>query len=124
MKEKIKSRSSIGKVVVFVLILLLSCEVGTESIKGQAQSKSEKHYQKEYNFSEDWFTGRLSTWKRVLLQFKGKSNLQYLEIGVYEGRSILWMLENVLTHPTSNATGIDIFPGQLKERFLDNLKTY
>jgi len=122
MKEIFMNRGSAGKVLVFVLMILLSCEVGTETAKDKAQSKSEKHYQKEYNFSDDWFTGRLPTWKRILRRFKGKSNLQYLEIGVYEGRSIIWMLENILTHPTSKATGIDTFPGQLKQRFLDNLK--
>ncbi|MCK9569105.1 class I SAM-dependent methyltransferase [Candidatus Pacearchaeota archaeon] len=33
--------------------------------------------------------------------------LNYLEIGVWEGRSGCWMLDNVLTHPDSRYTGID-----------------
>jgi predicted O-methyltransferase YrrM len=32
------------------------------------------------------------------------------------------MLENVLTHPSSTATGIDIFPGDLKSLYLSNLR--
>jgi len=54
--------------------------------------------------------------------FKGKPNIHYLEIGVYEGRSAFWMLENILTHPTSRLTCIDIFPKKIEERFYANLK--
>jgi hypothetical protein len=32
------------------------------------------------------------------------------------------MLENILTDPTSRLTGIDIFDGELKPRFFDNLR--
>ena len=32
------------------------------------------------------------------------------------------MLNNILTHPTSTLTGIDLFPGDLKERYLANLQ--
>jgi len=35
--------------------------------------------------------------------------LSYLEIGVLEGRSGVWMLENVLTHPKSLYVGIDCY---------------
>ena len=31
---------------------------------------------------------------------------------MYEGRSSVWMLENVLTDPTSHLTGIDVFEGR------------
>lgn len=53
---------------------------------------------------------------------QGEPDLQYLEIGVYEGRSAIWMLENVLTHPTARLTGIDIFEGPYKDRYLANLQ--
>lgn len=122
MSEIIKKKRIMGKVAVFVLTFLLGCGVGTEMEKDQTQSKPEKFYQKEYKFSQDWFTNRIPVWEKILLQLKGKPNLQYLEIGVYEGYSLIWMLENILTHPTSKATGIDTFPGQLQERFMDNLR--
>ncbi len=32
------------------------------------------------------------------------------------------MLENILTNPTSEMTGIDIFPDDLKNRFLENVE--
>jgi len=31
----------------------------------------------------------------------------YLEIGVFEGMSLVWMLNNILTHPDARAVGID-----------------
>jgi len=39
----------------------------------------------------------------------GRQGLHALEIGSYEGRSALWMLENVLTDTSCTLTCIDIF---------------
>jgi len=72
-----------------------------------------------YNFTSDWFTSKSPAWAVVLKDFAGKPNLQYLEIGVYEGRSVAWMFENILIHPTSHATGIDIFIGELSQANYD-----
>ncbi len=63
----------------------------------------------DYDFSVDWFSHKSPAWEVALEKFAGKPNVQYLEVGVYEGRSVVWMLENILTHPTSHVTGIDIF---------------
>jgi predicted O-methyltransferase YrrM len=74
------------------------------------------------------------TWESLLTPFAGKPNLRYLEIGVFEGRSLFWMLENILTHPTARATAIDLgalsrpqllanlakFPGARKISLTDN----
>lgn len=79
-------------------------------------------YRQPYRFTKDWFTSRIPLWERVLSPWQGAANLQYLEIGVYEGRSALWMLEHVLTHPSSRLTAVDIFPRDLKERFLANVR--
>lgn len=78
-------------------------------------------YQRDYEFTVNWFTHNIPVWQNVLAPFKGKPNVNYLEIGVYEGRSAIWMLENVLTHPTARLTGIDVFEGPLKARYLANL---
>ena len=53
---------------------------------------------------------------------KGKPSINYLEIGVFEGRSAIWMLENILTASTAKMTCMDIFPGQLQGKFLANLR--
>ena len=68
-----------------------------------------------YQFSSDWFTRKSPAWEAALQEYVGKPNVQYLEVGVYEGRAAAWMFENVLTHPTSHITGIDIFIGELSQ---------
>ena len=76
-----------------------------------------------YVFSSDWFSDRIPLWQDVLADYKGKPDMSYLEIGTFEGRSFFWMLDNILTHPSCRATGIDVFPLDLRQRFDANLAT-
>ena len=65
------------------------------------------HYKKNYHFTSEWFTEEnIHNWEKIFHPFKSKRT-NYLEIGVYEGRSLLWMVENILLHPESKAIGID-----------------
>jgi len=64
---------------------------------------------KKYTFNADWFSHNIPIWSRVLRDMKGKPNLNYLEVGTFEGRSFFWVLDNILTHPSSVAVGIDTF---------------
>lgn len=67
-------------------------------------------YQEEYDFSsEDWFTRNIPIWEVALASYKGRLDIHYLEIGAFEGRSGMWMLDNILTHPSSRMTVIDPF---------------
>lgn len=77
---------------------------------------------KEYRLSRDYLSDNIPTWTQALAEFKGKPNLRYLEVGVFEGRSAVWMFENILTDPTSKMTAIDLFPENLKEQFLANVE--
>jgi hypothetical protein len=88
-------------------------------------------YKKQYDFHADWdyFTYNIPIWEVGLSSYQGQPNIHYLEIGVLEGRSAVWMLKNVLTQPTSRLTGIDIFRDHkpdsretIKQRFLNNVK--
>ncbi|WP_174581841.1 class I SAM-dependent methyltransferase [Candidatus Methylacidithermus pantelleriae] len=79
------------------------------------------YYQRSYKFTVDTFTDRICYWESFLSEYKGKPGIHYLEIGVYEGRSLFWMLDNILTDPTSQATVIDTFDGPYYRRFLYNL---
>jgi predicted O-methyltransferase YrrM len=76
-----------------------------------------------YVFSSDWFTENIPIWTRLLADYQGKPGIRYLEVGVFEGRSMVWMVENILTHPTAEIVGIDPFDetGELKARFDRNL---
>ena len=89
----------------FVLIFLISFFLPVNiSPEPGAASRDKKHsFKKNYNFSTDWFSMNIPLWKKLLKEFKGKPGVNYLEIGLFEGRSFFWMLENILTHPTSTA---------------------
>ena len=53
-------------------------------------------------------------WANVLKEYKDKPNVSVLEVGSYQGRSAIWLLENILTDPTSRITCIDTFAGSVE----------
>ena len=119
------SKSKRLKVKIFLYFLIIFSFVSFQKLVSQNHgsiSAKESNYAKKYKFTSDWFICNIPTWERILKRFKGKPNIHYLEIGVFEGMSALWMLENILTHSTSKLTCIDIFPQNIEERFLANLK--
>jgi len=63
----------------------------------------------KYEFTTDWVTSHGTLWLEHLEHLKGKPNIHALEIGSFEGRSAIWFLENILIHPTSTITCVDIF---------------
>ncbi len=65
-------------------------------------------YPAHYFATKDGFTMHISNWKNFLSKYVNEPNLNFLEIGTGNGRSGVWLLENVLTHPTSKLTTIDI----------------
>jgi predicted O-methyltransferase YrrM len=73
-----------------------------------------------YKFTSDWFLHNQPSWDIHLEEFKHKPNLNFLEIGSYEGRSTIWLLENVLTDPSSKISCIDLFDGTLEENNMEN----
>ncbi len=78
-------------------------------------------YNKQYTFTKNTFTDKISAWTKLLSEFKGKPGINYLEIGTFEGRSALWVLENILTHPTSTLTIIDAFEEHTYKTFVSNV---
>lgn len=85
-------------------------------------------------FTTDWFSMNIPHWEKLLEVYKGKPNIRFLEIGCFEGRATLWLLENILTDPTAKITVIDTFKGSpehkklnlttLKQRFEANIAPY
>lgn len=87
------------------------------------------------NFTKDWFSQHIPSWTRHLEVFKGKP-IKALEIGSFEGRSSLWLMENILTNQKSKLTCVDIWENYPEsdslgfqvvgsfERFQDNLEEY
>ncbi|QSR86261.1 class I SAM-dependent methyltransferase [Candidatus Methylacidiphilum infernorum] len=78
-------------------------------------------YTKPYIFTSDTFADRIPFWTKDLEEFKGKPAIQFFEIGTFEGRSALWVLENILTDPASSLTVIDTFDGPYYKTFLHNV---
>ncbi len=107
-----KMRKAISAHSVLMSVLLLSL-----SPAPIFAAENAKAYKKSYTFTVNTFTDKISAWTKLLEEFKGKPGINYLEIGTFEGRSALWMLENILTHPTSTLTIIDLFAE-------NNLKTF
>ena len=67
--------------------------------------------QKDPVFTSDYHTRHAEIWQHVLASFRGKPDLRALEIGAYEGRSAIWLLENIWTHPSSEIVCVDRFCG-------------
>lgn len=85
-------------------------------------------------FSADW-SGARDYWPTLLKDMVGKPGLDFLEVGCFEGRATLWMLENVLTDPSSMVTVVDTFKGNPEfrsmkingdclDRFRSNIRGY
>jgi predicted O-methyltransferase YrrM len=90
-------------------------------------------YKNSYQFRPEtghYFSHNIPIWEKLLAGYKGKPDVQYLEVGLFEGQSACWMLENVLTDPTARLTGIDPFldiydphyPEPYKNVLFSNLK--
>jgi predicted O-methyltransferase YrrM len=87
-----------------------------------------------YIFTHDWFTKYAPIWEHFLKPFTNEPHVRALEVGSFQGRSAVWMLENIMTHPTSQLTCIDTFEGseehkenekdKLFEIFTHNIKLF
>jgi predicted O-methyltransferase YrrM len=74
-----------------------------------------------YRFSSDWTSKNEASWRGVLAPFAGTPGIQALEIGSFEGRSAVWLLENMLTHPTSRLVCVDLFVDGYSQIFDQNI---
>jgi predicted O-methyltransferase YrrM len=104
-----------------ILIFSLALNISPVKIYAKGEDASTKDYKKQYSFTTNWFTHKIPLWAQLLKEFKGKPNVSYLEIGTFEGRSVLWVLENILTDPTSKITIIDGFEENTYKRFTSNV---
>ena len=64
----------------------------------------------ESNFP-NWFTGQQYLFETLLSEFTDKPNLKFLQIGTYTGDASVWILDNVLTNPTSWLIDVDTWEG-------------
>ena len=59
----------------------------------------------------NWFVGQQYNFENNLSELKGLPNLKFLQIGAYTGDASVWLLDNILTDPTSSLTDIDTWKG-------------
>ncbi len=128
---RFQRREAIRRVTILVsasVLGLIACQDAERARESERLARASRQetstnpdpeYSRPYAFTDDWFSSRIATWRRILAPMAGKPDLHYLEVGVYEGRSFFWMLDQILTHPTSRLTGIDIF---MYPRFLENIE--
>lgn len=72
----------------------------------------------KYNFTQDWFSQHIPNWKVWLKEFEDKHSLNFLEIGCFEGRASVWLLENYLKNAGSSLTVIDTFKGSEESEWM------
>ncbi len=72
-------------------------------------------------FSRLDFDENINNWKLIVDKLPRLNPISYLELGVYEGRSLFWVLENLFQHPNDRAVAVDRFHNSAKERFFHNL---
>jgi hypothetical protein len=63
----------------------------------------------KYKLSQDWFYFHIDQWKKNFGHLRDTPQLNFLEIGCFEGNCTCWLLENILTHETSSIKCIDPF---------------
>lgn len=69
-------------------------------------------------FTVDWHSHHTATWREHLGDLIGRP-VRCLEIGSHEGRSAVWTLQHLLTHPEATLTCIDPWPSVEAERRFD-----
>jgi len=88
----------------------------------------------QYKFTVDWFSWCTNKWIKFLHHLHNQPNLKALEIGSYEGRSTIWLCNNLLCGLNCHLDCVDILIGsndqQLKDTFdyntqsLSNITVY
>jgi predicted O-methyltransferase YrrM len=63
-------------------------------------------------FSQDWFSRSIPSWAAILGKLSSQSPaLKILEVGVFEGRSTCWLLENFCKSADCRIIAVDSFQG-------------
>lgn len=58
----------------------------------------------------DWFSNNIQRWARILKKYKDIETHVLID-GIYEGRAVIWLFDNILTHPKCTVTCVQNFKG-------------
>lgn len=65
-------------------------------------------------FTADWAAPVRSTWPQLVFPLMPPHPLNWLELGSFEGRSALWLVEHLLYHPASKIYCVDKWDSRAK----------
>ena len=72
------------------------------------------------SFTQDWFSRSIPSWSLILNKLSERtSHLRILEVGVFEGRSTCWLLQNHCKTPESSIVAIDSFQGGIEHQGME-----
>jgi predicted O-methyltransferase YrrM len=72
------------------------------------------------HFTQDWFSRSIPSWQFLLSRITQKRpHLRVLEVGVFEGKSTCWLLENFCKSPESAIVAIDSFQGGIEHKGME-----
>lgn len=86
--------------------------------------------------TQDWFSHAIPTWQQYVVPYLKErfTYLSVLELGCFEGRASIWMMENLLNTVASRLTVVDTFEGSddqaalglknFKNIFQENIKPW
>lgn len=70
------------------------------------------------DFTSDWHSLHIPLWQELLGECDGRP-VRCLEIGSHEGRSAVWITQQLLSHPSATLTCIDPWPSPVAESRFD-----
>jgi hypothetical protein len=70
-------------------------------------------------FSVDWFSHNIPNWRYWMSGLRDVANARFLEIGCFEGRSTVWLLQHALTRADARIYCVDTFRGGMEHGELD-----
>lgn len=72
------------------------------------------------SFTQDWFSRSIPSWSLILNKLSERTtHLRVLEVGVFEGRSTCWLLQNHCKTPESSIVAIDSFQGGIEHQGME-----
>jgi len=76
-------------------------------------------------FTQDWFSHNIPNWEKFLVPIFKDEPVRALELGSFEGRSAIWINDNLLTDPHSTLLCVDSWSNpKWKVTFDHNTKAY
>ncbi|CAB4397985.1 hypothetical protein RhiirA1_361026 [Rhizophagus irregularis] len=83
---------------------------------------------RNYKFTKKWFERHIPMWEKTLSDLKNNNKkINVLQIGVFEGRATVWILDELFKNMESRLTTIDTFENifvnyDYEETFRENIK--